>query len=140
MGASVKFKIKDLFGFCKVICYFIFQWFVYGFVFISAQFGLGFFCVGLYVCLVFFEEGEWGKPGETGTRMRTELQRWKFTRTNFIVTAIYKTLIWHNFETKFRKNLWNSFQTNTTKDYFMSILSIELTLETPSFKQISGKT
>ena len=54
---------------------------------------LVFFCVGLYVGLFFFEEGEWGKPGETGTRMRTELQKLKFTRTNFIVTAIYKTLI-----------------------------------------------
>ena len=38
-------------------------------------------------------EGQRGTPGESGTRMRTELQKLKFTRTNVIATVIYKTLI-----------------------------------------------
>ena len=52
---------------------------------IRSQFGLGYFYVGLhvclFVCLLFFEEGrelrvkgEWDKREQTGTKMGTELQ------------------------------------------------------------------
>ena len=54
--------------------------------------------------------------------------------------AYFKTLIWRNFLKQLKKkNLWNSFQNGTTEEYFMLILSIELTLETQSFKRVSGK-
>ena len=72
-------------------------------------------------------EGEWGTPGESGTRMRTELQKLKFTRTNVIATVIYKTLIWHNFETQFIKRIYETrFQKIPLK--IISCLSYPLSL------------
>ena len=53
--------------------------------------------------------------------------------------AIYKALIWQNFETQFRKKPMKLSSKKTIEEYFMFIVSIELTQEKLSFKQVIGK-